>query len=166
MMAAITLAIAVLSTAETLLLPASSLLAKTTLAFGLFAAAFFFGLGFLRMNSPGTLLYMESLNREWGLSAYLAVQMAGTQGLASAGVFALSIWAIGLSLAARRSHAFPLVLTMLGVLPVLPWLTGLLGRWGALPDSLWLLYISSIILGIPLWCAVLGVFLLRWKPTA
>ena len=165
-LAAIALTVAALSTTEALLLPASSLLTKTTLAFGLFTAAFFFGHGVLRMNSPGTLLYMESLNREWGVSAYLAVQMAGTQGLASAGVFGLSIWAIGLSLAARRSHAFPLMLSVFSILPALPWLMGLLGRWGAVPDSLWLVYIISIILGIPLWCAVLGVFLLRWKPTA
>jgi hypothetical protein len=164
-LAAITLIVAVLSIADTLLQPASSLPARVTSTLGLFAAAFFFGHGVLRLNAPGTLLYVESLNRDWGLSAYLAVQMAGTQGLASAGIFALSTWAIGLSLAAWLSRKFPPALSLFGLLPTLPWIMGLLGRLGLLPYSLWLLYIGSIILGIPLWCVLLGVVLQRWKST-
>ena len=167
-LAATTPTVAVLSTADTVLQPSSSVMMRTTSTFGLFAAAFLFGHGILRIQSPGTLLYIEGLNHEWGLSAYLAVQMAGTQGLASAGIFALSIWAIGLSLAGWRSRKLPRALSLLGILPALPWLMGLLGRLGvlaSLPEGLWLLYIGSIILGIPLWCAVLGVVLLRWKPT-
>ncbi len=164
-LAAIALIIVVLSSADRLAQPASSLLLRVTSTLGLFAAAFFFGHGILRMNAPGTLLYMESLNHDWGLSAYLAVQMAGTQGLASAGIFAFGAWAIGLSLAGWRTRKFPLALSVLGLLPALPWLMGLLGRLGNLPDSLWLLYIGSIILAIPLWCVVLGVAHLRWKPT-
>jgi hypothetical protein len=46
----------------------------------------------------------------------------------------------------------------------LPWIMGLLGKLELLPDSFWLLYIGSILLGIPVWCALLGVFLVRWKP--
>ena len=167
-LAAITLTVAVLSIADTVLQPSSSLLMRTSSTFGLFAAAFLFSHGVLRVQSPGTLLYIEGLNHEWGLSAYLAVQMAGTQGLASAGIFALSTWEIGLSLAGWHSRKLPRALSLLGILPALPWLMGLLGRLGSLgslPDALWLLYIGPIILGIPLWCAVLGVVLLRWKPT-
>ena len=63
---------------------------------------------------------MDSLNHAWGLSAYLAVQMAGTPGLASAGIFAFSGWAIGLSLAGWRSRKFPLALSVLGFLPAMP----------------------------------------------
>ena len=167
-LAAITLTVAVLSVAETMLQPSSSLLMRTSSTLGLFAAAFLFAHGVLRVQSPGTLLYMEGLNHEWGLSAYLAVQMAGTQGLGSAGIFVLSTWEIGLSLAGWRSRKLPRALSLLGILPALPWLIGLLGRLvslESLPDALWLLYIGPIILGIPLWCAVFGVVLLRWKPT-
>jgi hypothetical protein len=167
-LAAITLTVAVLSVAETMLQPSSSLLMRTSSTLGLVAAAFLFAHGVLRVQSPGTLLYMDGLNHEWGLSAYLAVQMAGTQGLGSAGIFALSTWEIGLSLAGWRSRKLPRALSLLGILPALPWLIGLLGRLvslESLPDALWLLYIGPIILGIPLWCVVLGVVLLRWKPT-
>jgi hypothetical protein len=166
-LAAITLTVAVLSVAETMLQPSSSLLMRTSSTLGLFAAAFLFAHGVLRVQSQGTLLYIEGLNHEWGLSAYLAVQMAGTQGLGSAGIFALSTWEIGLSLEGWRSRKLPRALSLLGILPALPWLIGLLGRLdplGSLPDTLWLLYIGPIILGIPLWCVVLGVVLLRWKP--
>jgi hypothetical protein len=164
-LAAIALTVAVLSVADVMLQPATALLTRTTSTFGLFTAMFLFGHGVLRMNSPGTLGYMADLNRDWGLSAYLAVQMAGTQGLAAAGIFGFSVWAIGLSLEGWRSRKLPLALAVFGVVPALPWLMGLLGRAGALPDSLWLLYISSIILGIPLWSVILGIFLLWRKPT-
>lgn len=65
--AAITLTAAALSIADTVLQPASSLLIRTTSTFGLFTAAFLFGHGVLHIQSPGTLLYMEGLSRDWGL---------------------------------------------------------------------------------------------------
>lgn len=165
-LAAITLTVAVFSIADTVLRPTSSLLTRTSSTFGLFAAAFFFGNGVVHIQAPGTLIYIESLNHDWGLSAYLAVQMIGTQGLGSAGIFALSIWAMGLSLVGWRSRRLPRPLALLGILPALPWLMGFLGRLAMLPDGLWLLYIGSIFLGIPLWGVALGVFLLRQKSTA
>ena len=136
---------------------------RTTSTFGLFAAAFFFGNGVIHIQAPGTLTYIESLNYEWGIAAYLAVQMAGTQGFGSAGIFALSIWVIGLSLVGWRSRSLPRPLALLGIMPALPWLMGFLARLELLPEGLWLLYIGSIILAIPLWSVVLGVFLLRSK---
>jgi hypothetical protein len=42
---------------------------------------------------------------------------------------------------------------------------GLLARFGLVSDSLWLLYIFSIVLGIPLWAAIVGVALLRQRTT-
>ena len=165
-LAAIALLGAVFSIAETVPPPAAALTMKVTSTLGLIAAAFFFAHGVLRIQSPGTLLYMDGLDHAWGLSAYLAVQMAGTQGLASAGIFAFSGWAIGLSLAGWRSRKFPLALSVIGFLPAMPWLMGLLGRVGNLPDGLWLVYIFSIILGLPLWCLIFGVVLWRWKAAA
>ena len=161
---AMALIVAVFAVADTLLHASTSLLARVTSTLGLFSAAFFFAHGILRMQSPGTLIYMEGLNREWGIAAYLAVQMAGTQGLGSAGIFALGLWAAGLSLAGWRNQRLPRPLALLGILPGLPWIMGLLGKLELLPDSLWLLYIGSILLGIPVWCALIGVFLVRWKP--
>ena len=122
------------------------------------------------MQAPGTLVYMADLNRSWGEAAYLAVQMAGTQGLASAGVFALSGWAVGLSFFGWRSGAVPFALALLGVAPALPWIMGLLARTSLLPEGLWILYIGSIVLGIPLWGIVLGGYLVgrsaRWSVRA
>jgi hypothetical protein len=60
-LAAIALAVAVPSVADTLLQRSSSLMTRTTSAFGLFAAGFFFGHGGLRIQSPGTLLYIGSI---------------------------------------------------------------------------------------------------------
>ena len=114
---------------------------------------------------PRTLLYMAGLNRDWGYSAYLAVQMAGTQGLAAAGIFGFGVWSFGLSVQGWRSGAIPKTLAAIGFLPALPWLLGLLARSDA-ADSLWLLYIGAFILGIPLWSVLLGLFLWRWRPTS
>ena len=161
-LAAILLVVSVLALNDVILQSPASLLGRTTSTFGLFTAGFIFGHGILKMNAPGTLLYMESLDPAWG-QAYLAVQMAGTQGLAAAGIFGFSIWAIGLSVVGRRQGMLPLPMAILGIVPTLPWLLGLLGRAGMLPDGLWLMYIVSIILGIPIWSVVLGVFFLRQK---
>jgi hypothetical protein len=100
-LSSLALVVATLAVADHVLQPASSLLPRATTALGLFAAAFFFLLGVLRMNSPGTLVYMDSMDHDWGLAAYAAVQMVGMQGLFSAGAFALGLWAIGLSVAGR-----------------------------------------------------------------
>lgn len=160
-LAAILLVVSILALHDMMLQSPASIIGRTATTFGLFTAAFIFGHGILKMNAPGTLLYMESLDPACGQAAYLAVQMAGTQGLAAAGIFGFSIWAVGLSVAGRRQGALPLGLAMLGIVPTLPWLMGLLGRAGILPDSLWLLYIFSIVLGIPVWSVVLGIFFLR-----
>lgn len=158
---AIVLTTAVLSVSDLGLRPPSSLLVRVASAFGWFAAAYFFANGVLRMQSPGTLVHMADQNRAWGEAAYLAVQMAGTQGLASAGIFALSLWSVGVSLAGWRSGTFPVALALLGFVPALPWFMGFLVRLVSLPDGAWLLYIGSMVVGIPLWGVVLGVFLVR-----
>lgn len=162
-LAAILLVVSVLALNDVMLQSPASLLGRATSTFGLFTSAFIFGHGILKMNAPESLLYMESLDPEWGQAAYLAVQMAGTQGLAAAGIFGFSLWAIGLGVGGVRQGVLPLGLAILGIVPMLPWLMGLLGRAGILPDSLWLLYIFSIILGIPIWSVVLGAYFLRQK---
>ncbi len=164
--AAVALIVGGLALADTVLQPPASLLGRTTATLGTLAAAFFFAHGVLRMNSIGLLPYIDGLNHDWGLAAYTVVHIAGTIGLASAGVFALSLWAIGVSLAGWRGHSLPKAMTALGFVPALPWVMGLLGHVWEMPEGLWLVYISSVLLGIPLWCAALGAALLRWKPSA
>lgn len=87
--------------------------------------------------------------------------MAGTQGLASAGIFALGLWSVGVGLAGWRSRTFPVALALLGLVPALPWFMGFVVRLVSLPDGAWILYIGSIVLGIPLWALVLGGFPVR-----
>ncbi len=158
---AIALVGGVLSVEQAIFRPAPTLWARTTTVIGLFAAAFFFGHGIMRMQAPGTLQYIESLNPEWGQAAYLSVQMAGTQGLGSAGIFALSAWAIGLSILGWGQPAYPRLLAILGTLAALPWIMGILARFEFMPEGLYLLYIGSILLGIPVWCALVGLFIMR-----
>lgn len=131
---------------------------------GLFAALFFFGQGILRVQSPGTLIHMYGLGSEWGHAAFLAVQMAGTQGLASAGAFALSLWAVGTSLAGQRRRALPRFVLALAVAPALHLLIGLFGPLlDPLPFAGYLVYMAATFGLIP-WCIALGVVLLRWTP--
>jgi hypothetical protein len=131
---------------------------------GLFAAAFFFGQGVLRVQSPGTLMHMAGMGREWGHAAFLAVQMAGTQGLASAGAFALSLWAVWTSVAGQRRRALPRFVPVLAVAPAAHLLLGLFGPLlDALPGVGYLIYIGATF-GVIFWCIALGVVLLRWTP--
>jgi hypothetical protein len=132
---------------------------------GLFAAAFFFGQGVLRVQAPGTLLHMAGMGSEWGHAAFLAVQMAGTQGFASAGAFALSLWAVGTSLAGQRGRALPRFVAVLAIAPAAHLLLGL---FGPLLDSLggvgYLIYTGAGVVGITVWLIALGVVLFRWTP--
>lgn len=78
------------------------------------------------------------------------------------GIFALCLWAVGLSLIGLRTKAIPLALCVLGILPAFRIASGTLGPLGLVPDAdiLWLLGMASI-LGTILWCLLLGVVLLR-----
>lgn len=128
---------------------------------GLVGAAFFFAQGVLRVQAPGTLMHMAGLGRESGEAAFLAVQMAGTQGFASAGGFALDLWAVGTSVTALRRRTLPRYVAVLAVAPAAHVLLGLFGPLlDPLPFALYLVYIAAIP-GVILWCGALAVALLR-----
>jgi hypothetical protein len=143
------------------------LLVRVGAVFGLFSSAFFFAQGVLRVQSPGTILHIADLDEQSGMAAYAAVQMAGTQGFGSAGGFSLAIWAIALALGTWRERTLPRALAVLAVPPAAFLLIGLLGSL-ILSDTsqvLRLVYIASVVLGLPLWCMGVGAALLRLKPS-
>jgi hypothetical protein len=160
----VALTVGSLAVAETLGQPVPSLAVKSLTAFALFSAAAYFLNGALRLAAARPLLYIDSLGHEWGVIAYLIVQMVGVQGFAQAGIVNFSFWAIGVSLVNIRARQFPRVLSLLGVLPAFHLFTGLFGPFlGTALDNLFVFYILSIF-GTVLWCFVLGILLVRRKP--
>lgn len=129
--------------------------------FGLVSGAFFFAQGALRLQSPGTILHIASLDEESGEAAYAAVQMAGTQGFGSAGGYALAIWATAVALGTWRSRALPRLVPALAVLPATFLFLGLVNGLYAVPEQLYLPYLAAVVAGLPLWCLGLGIALLR-----
>ncbi len=160
MLMAISLTIAVLAVAEVVGARSGALSLRFTSAFGLFSAAFFLFGGAVRIGSSGPLLHIAGLREEWGEGAYLAAQVF-SQALLIGGIFALCLWAVGLSLIGLRTKVIPLALCVLGVLPAFRIVSGMLGPLGLLPDSdvLWVISIASIF-GTILWCLILGIVLL------
>jgi len=157
---ALSLTIAVVAVAELVEPQSAAVGLRSTSAFGLFAAAFFVFGGAIRIGSSGPLLHMADLRTEWGEAAYVAVQVA-SQALLIGGVFAVCLWAVGLSLIGLRTRVLPLALCVLGILPAFRIVSGLLGPLGFLPDVdvLWVISIASIV-GTILWCLILGIVLL------
>ena len=143
---------------------ADSLALRSASVLGQFSAVSFLMFGVVRL-STGPLLYIDSLDRDWGEAAYLVVQVVGVHGFAQAGVFALCLWAIGISLIGLRTRALPVAICLLGAIPVIR-ILGLLGPLGVLPDDmpdgLWIVFTVSIP-GVMLWCLILGLVLLRGR---
>lgn len=160
-LAGITLTVAVIAVAEIAASRTTSIALRPISAFGLFAAGLFFAAGVLRVQTPGTVLHMARQNPDWGAAAYLAVQMAGTQGFASAAGFALSLWAVGISLLSVRTAVFPAWLSVLGVVLATPLVLGLFGPLVEGLQSFYPVYIASIF-GVMVWCSLFGIVLLRW----
>lgn len=158
---AVSLTIAVLSVAEVIGTRSGGVGLRSNSSFGLFAAAFFLFGGGIRVGSSGPLLHMAGLRVEWGEGAYLAVQVV-SQAVLIGGLFALCLWAVGLSLLGLRTKTLPLALCVLGILPAFRIVSATLGPLGLMPDTeiVWLISLASI-LGTILWCLMLGVVLLR-----
>ena len=160
---AVSLTIGVLAVAELFRDRVSPLALKSATAFGLFAAAMLFVHGAMRIGSSDPVIHIANYRAEWGESAYLAVQMAGVQGVGIAGILSLCLWAVGLSLIGLRYRVLPIALVILGVFPAIRVVTSTLGVLGLLPDDdlVWMVSISGIF-GLMLWCLLLGVVLL-WR---
>ena len=166
--AALALLMFVLAVSETLFRRVRPLYAAFVTGTGAIAAALLFLGGVIRLQAPGTVTHIAGLDREWGLSAYLAVQMSGTQGALSAAIFAFALWAVGVCVLAGRSRAVPVVVLVIGVLPALVLLVpllALLGRVTGSPalDAAYPVYLAAIFGGIPLFALTLAGVLLRMR---
>jgi hypothetical protein len=126
-------------------------------AFGVLSGGFLAVAGVLRLNSTGTVVYIADLDPGWGESAYLAVQLAGTQGVLATGILALSGWLVAIALVGVRRRlpgllavGIPaaLILVVLTIDAVAPGL--------ALADFVFPIYILAITGGLPLALLALG----------
>lgn len=155
---ATSLTVAILGLWAALAPRADALALRTTTVFGLFAAAFFFMHGVVRLGVE-PLLYIDGLDHDWGEAAYVAIQMIGLHGFAQAAITAVCLWVTGVSLIGLRSRALPLALCVLAIIPAFR-LLGVLGPLGVLPEWGWFLFMASIP-GLLVWCLLLGIVLLR-----
>lgn len=164
-MMSIALVVSVLVVANTLGQETSDLPVNISSVFGSFAAAGYFLNGALRLAAARPLLYIDGLNHEWGITAYLVVQMVGIQGFAQAAIVNLGFWAIGLSLVTAQRRLLPRAIPLLAVFPAFHLIAAIfLPFLGEPPSALFVLYVFSIF-GTVLWCLVLGIYLTRFKMT-
>jgi len=129
--------------------------------FGVLAGGFLAVAGVLRLNATGTVVHISGLDESWGESAYLAVQMAGTQGLLATGMLALSGWLVATAMVAfRRNLAGLAVIGLLPAAIILLLVFDVLAPRTELPDVVFLIYIAAITVGLPGGLLALGVTLL------
>lgn len=133
-----------------------SLAAEAASTFGVLGGGFLAATGVMRMQSVGTVPYIGSLDEGWGESAYLVVQIAGTQGLLTTGILALSAWLISTAIGWwRRGLRGPTLFAVFPIVIVLILLADLALPFLTFPDDLFVVYIVSITLGLPLCCLAL-----------
>lgn len=144
------------------------LMGRQSLAFaaastiGMLGGGFLIVAGVMRMQANGTVPHIANLNRSWGEAAYLAVQMAGTQGLLSAGMLALAAWLVAFGLVLwRRGVRVPALAAVLPTLVLLILLGDLALPFLVAPDGLFVFYILAIVAGVPICSLVFGLTLLR-----
>lgn len=138
-----------------------SLAFASATAFGVLAGGFFAVAGVLRLNATGTVVYIADLDAVWGESAYLAVQLAGTQGLLATGVIALSGWLVAVAVVGVRRRLVGLVAVglpgalILGVLAIDALVPAV-----ALADVVFPIYVVAIVAGLPLGVLAVAVTVL------
>lgn len=161
----VALVVSVLVVANTFSQGTPDLPVNISSVFGIFAAAAYFLNGALRLAAARPLLYIDNLNHDWGITAYLVVQMVGIQGFAQAAIVNLGFWAIGLNVIAARRRLLPKAITLLAAFPAFHLIAALfLPFMGEPSGALFILYVFSIF-GTVAWCLVLGIFLARLKTT-
>jgi hypothetical protein len=161
MLMALALTIVVFALWDVLVAPAGNLGLRTVSSIGLAGALCLFLFGVFRYGVR-PLLYIDSLDSDWGEASYLVQQIAGVHGVAQGGILAMSGWAVGVAILASRSGALPRWLTFLAILPGVRLVSGvgpLLGPDG-LPGETWIVAMLSIP-GSFVWFVLLGAVLLR-----
>ncbi|MDL2334930.1 MAG: hypothetical protein QFC55_02720 [Chloroflexota bacterium] len=158
---AIALIVAVLAVTPVIAPARDSLSSRTTMAFGLIAAAILLVGGGIRVGSSGPLLHMAGLSQASGEAAYVAAQVASQAALIT-GILALCLWIVGLSVGGVRNRTLPALMCALAIAPAYRIAGGLLGPLGLLPqiDVFWFLGVLSI-LGTFAWLLLLGIVLFR-----
>ena len=121
--------------------------------------------GVMRIAAPGPLAYISSLDPAWGESAYLVVQVAGTQTLFAGGVLGMSAWLISVAIAAWRRGSVARGALVLAVF-ALDFVFALVGPLIDIPDGVFVLHLFSLMVGLPVACAAIGgAFLVRGART-
>jgi hypothetical protein len=117
--------------------------------------------GVMRISAPGPLAYISSMDPDWGEAAYLAGHVVGTQSLFAGGVLGMSVWLIGVALAAWRRRSVPRGTLVLAAF-ALDFVFGVVGPLIDIPDALFVLHLFSLMVGLPVACAAIGgAFLVR-----
>lgn len=129
--------------------------------FAVLSSGFIAVAGLLRLNATGTVLYIDNLDPSWGESAYLVVQLAGTQGFIATATIGLSAWLIATAiLATRRRLAGLLVIALAPAVIILLLAADALIPALPVPDGFFVVYFLAIVGGLPLGLVILGVTLL------
>jgi hypothetical protein len=129
-------------------------------AFGVLAGGFLAVGGVMRLNATGTVLHISDLDADWGESAYLVVQMAGTQGVLATGMIALAGWLVAVALLALRRRLAGLALVGLPAAAILLFLASdvLFPALGdTTPEWAFLVYIAAATVGLPLGLVATGL---------
>jgi hypothetical protein len=158
-----TLITGVLGVARIVRVGGISLAFTAATAFGVLAGGFLAVGGVLRLNATGTVLHISDLDAGWGESAYLVVQMAGTQGLLATGMIGLSGWLVAVALIAARRRLVGLALVGLPAAAILLFLSSdvLFPALGdTTPEWAFLVYIAAATFGLPLGLVAAGVAVL------
>ena len=133
-----------------------------TAALGSVAGGLWVLTGALRVSSPGPIGHIEEMSTDWGESAYLVVQMAGTQAGLLGGATCLLVWILVTSALAWGGGGLPRWLAAVGMFPLLVLVGMALGPMGVeFPDGAWFAYIGALVLGLPVWFLGTAVVLLR-----
>lgn len=122
--------------------------------------------GVIRISAPGPLAYISGMDTAWGEAAYLAGHVVGTQALFAGGVLGMSVWLIGVALAAWRRRSVARAALVFAVF-ALDFVFGLVGPILDIPEGVFVLHLFSLMVGVPLACAAIGAaFLVRGARTA
>jgi hypothetical protein len=123
--------------------------------------------GALRVSSPGTLTHIAGLNVEWGRTGYLVMHLVGTQGAGAGARLAISAWMIGIMILAVRRRVLPGWVFVLAPVPVVlllaiigPLLSMGFGAESVASGVAWIVLMLVFLVGVPLWCGLLGACLL------
>jgi hypothetical protein len=105
----------------------------------------------LRLSATGTGIYIADLDPGWGESAYIVVQMAGTQGLIATGLLGLAGWLLATAiLGARRRLPGLLAIGVPAAVIIALLAFDVIVPDAELADFVFPIYVFSLTIGLPL----------------